>query len=276
MLAGVFSFQEYSIMSGENNGLPEAPAGVTSIADSILGQLPDVQEHAVAQALAESGDGGGADSTSSAGGDAGGNAGAAASAGESDASGARFDAAIHSTGADGKGILNASGHWRKKRKSKVAGDKPSASTPAAVEGAMTPQQQAQARMAGMAAAQATFLTGRMFGGDEWIPVVRTVDTPDGKKASMDERAMIEGAYGDYFIATGKTDFPPGVALFMALGMYAMPRFAMPVTKARTQSIKEWIARKWLNWKHNRAQQKAGKAEKDAGVTGEQSQRRKHE
>ncbi len=268
-------------MAGETNDeLREAPAHVASIADSILGQLPDVQEHAVAQAAAESGgDGASGDGgASNAGGDAGGNAGSTSNAGESDASGAKFDPAIHSADKDGKGILNASGIWRKKRKSKVAsGEKAAAPTVLAPgeTAPMTEQQKAQARMAGVAAAHATFMAGRMFGGDEWIPIVRTVDTADGKKASMDERAMIEGAYGDYFIATNKADFPPGVALFMALAMYATPRFTMPVTKSRIQSIKEWAARKWLNWKHKRAVKKGEAAEKDSDVRGE-STRRKHD
>jgi hypothetical protein len=262
-------------MAGETNDAPATPANVASIADSILGQLPDVQEHAVAQAEAEARGDGGESGSGGVSSDAGSVPGVSNQSSESDASGAKFDPAIHSADRDGKGILNASGLWRKKRKSKVAsGDKPAA-TAVVVEGQMTEQQKAQARMAGVAAAHATVMAGRMFGGDEWIPVVRTVDTGEGKKASMDERAMLEGAYGDYFIATGKSDFPPGVALFMALAMYATPRFTMPVTKSRIQSIKEWAARKWLNWKHKRAVKKGEAAEKDADVRGE-SNRRKHD
>lgn len=83
--------------------------------------------------------------------------------------------------------------------------------------------------------------GQVVGGEEWAPM-------HNKAIGLDERAMMHTAFGDYFVASGKTDIPPGAALTFCVLAYAAPRFAMPKTQTRFQKVKSAIVTWWVNRK----------------------------
>ncbi len=78
-----------------------------------------------------------------------------------------------------------------------------------------------------------FMGGKLFGGAEWEP---RVDRANG----IDERAMMNGAWENYFRIRGIMEVPPEIMLAVAIGGYAVPRFFQPQTKSRVQKMKEWF------------------------------------
>lgn len=84
-----------------------------------------------------------------------------------DATGARFDPAIHATGADGKPSITKAGKFRARRKSAasrvadVAGQKSAAIS--------TEEQRKQSRLVGYQAADTMVAMAAMLGGQDWIP-----------------------------------------------------------------------------------------------------------
>lgn len=211
---------------------------ISSIADDILGSMPTPQPAAMEQARAEN-----ASTEPNP---------TATPSGETDSSGAAWNPEIHATGADGKGVKTAKGEWRRRRgaagRSSVVGRKAADVPPAQ-------QNDTAARAAGVACAHSLFMFGRMLGGEEWAP--RKIE--EKGTVLLDESKMMEQAWGDYFVATGKTDFPPGLALTMACSAYILPRFTMPMTKSRIQKAKEWAVHKYVSWKmrkQNRAESTA--------------------
>lgn len=168
-----------------------------------------------------------------------------------DRDGNPFDPAIHATNADGTPKLTANGKLRK-RPGRKSGDSvgvssksrlggiPGASAPVTSAEGITHEQRAQARAAGVSAANALITLGVALGGDEWQPIVN-------HEQGIDERAQLENAFGAYFEAKGLRDIPPGVALTIAVGAYALPRFTRPKTQKRVSTLKEklfvWIAKR---------------------------------
>lgn len=197
-------------------------ADAENAAGEILNQMPEVQEHAIAAAEKER----------------------AASEpppsdvanAETDDFGTKFDSALHT------GTKLKNGRWRERRKKengepKSVVAKPGSATPAnpnAVD-------ETSARAAGAAAAGSIFMLGMMLGGEEWAPITEPIN----------ERANMERAFGDYFVAKGVTDFPPGMALTVALIGYAAPRFTMPKTRKRASSVREWVSIRVAKWKVKR-------------------------
>lgn len=108
----------------------------------------------------------------------------------------------------------------------------------------------QARATGQFAAAATVTVCVGIFGNEFQPV---------KNAEKDEYAYLEKAYSDYFIATGKTDLPPGIVLCIALGSYIAPRFTMPKTQSKLGAFKDWAAGKFLTWRGKKVMKDAAKA-----------------
>jgi hypothetical protein len=94
------------------------------------------------------------------------------------------------------------------------------------------------------AAESVFSICRALGGEEWKPI----KSAEG----VDERKIQTDAWTAYFVATGKVDFPPWLGLTIALGSYAMPRFAMPNTQKRVLSVKERLALWWIRRKDAKA------------------------
>lgn len=215
-------------------------ADLTAIGAALANDMPAVQEHAVAQAAREQ---------------------ESANHSPTDKNGDVFDPAVHVTGPDGKGTLTVRGTWAQKRGRKGGNPAPVTNagtvrnstlggpaapvSPQALQIQQQQQLQAQSRAAGVAAAEMLFMAGQAFGGDEWAPM-------ENKSIGLDERAMMHGAFGDYFVAKGKTDIPPGAALCFCIIAYAGPRFAMPKTQTRYQKVKGAIVTWWVNRKLRKA------------------------
>lgn len=222
-------------------------ADVADITDSIVDSMPDVQEHAIEQhaekteKIAEYTDG------------------------LKDADGQSFDPRLHVTDESGLPKLTKTGKLRKRRQpqetapttrkpvtSFVATPKSEHSTHDEPVDTSAASAAANSRAAGVATANLLITVGMSLGGEEWAPVKNT-------ELGIDEKALLENAFADYYLATGKTDLPPGLALTVAVGSYALPRFSKPKTKTRLKILGVWLKQKWENWK-NRKQAKTVKKE----------------
>lgn len=153
---------------------------------------------------------------------------------EHDSSGVAFDPSKHGVDRDDNPLITKTGRYRKIRKSKSTmghNDK-------SIVGNLTvpDSDKTESLALGIVAAGMTFTIGTLIGGSEWQP---KLDIKEG----IDEKAMLTRAYGDYFLSTGRADFPPVVALTVALLGYASLRFGMPKTKSRFKAVKDWIMSK---------------------------------
>lgn len=143
-----------------------------------------------------------------------------------------FDPSIHATDDAGNPLLNKDGRLKKKR-----GRKPgsvNATVFRTVE--HTPEYKA-ADTAARSATETIFILGQMIGGEEWQPII---DSETG----YNEPATIQASFRQYFLAKGITDFPPGVALSIALACYALPRLRKPQTQNRLMKFVGWIKSKF--------------------------------
>lgn len=215
-------------------------ATVDAIASTLISEKPAVSEHAIAAAQVE----------------------AAAQQGK-DSQGNSFNAAIHATNADGSPRKTITGRFALKR-GKKSGAAPSATSQPAtsIKGVVVPGASAQqsakeqaARQGGAGAANLMLMCAVGLGGDEWQP-------RRDEKSCMDEKLMLETAFGDWFAAHEWQDLPPGLALVAAIGIYAMPRFQMPKTQTRMQKFKGWLGAKIGKWKATRIAKKRGVPESD--------------
>lgn len=203
-------------------------ADVSTIGVTLMDEQPAVQEHAINQANAD-----------------------ALAQAANDVNGQPFNAGIHAVNADGSPRKTAKGIWALKRGKKAGTAQPA--TPSAklnIPGGTAPTADAQhkeqmARRGGAGAANLLMAVAVGLGGQEWQPRADA-------KTGMNEKEMLEGVFGDYFVATGKTDLPPGWALVAGLSMYALPRFGMPQTRGRLARVKNWIGAKIVQFKARRA------------------------
>lgn len=154
-----------------------------------------------------------------------------------------FNPAIHATNADGSPALTPTGRLAKIRKGRSASPKLTIPNNAgqSAQPSLAQSREVQARAGGAGFANLVIALSVGIGGEEFIP-------RRDPKVGLDEKAMLEGAFGDYFVATGKTDLPPGWALAAALSLYVVPRFGMPKTQSRFQRAKNWVAVKWINFR----------------------------
>jgi len=153
-----------------------------------------------------------------------------------DKHGQRFDPLIHVTDSDGVPQTGAGGKLKLK-----PGRRGGSKITASVIGAQGKQKASQqsARGAAVAATGAVFMLGQIVGGEEWQPLV--MDHPEYGR--YDEKERIEDAFTDYFVAKGVEDFPPGVALSLALAPYVMMRLGMPQTQSRIKAATGAIKRR---------------------------------
>lgn len=176
-----------------------------------------------------------------------------------DASGAAFDPEIHKTDKNGAPTLSPRGKLIKKPKGKT-GEQGKKSTVGGIksEPQRTPEDDAreQSRAVGVVAAAMLINIGMVVGGEEWAPK---------EHAGHNERDILSGAFADYFEQTGRTDFPPSMALAIAVAGYALPRFTMPKTQKKIGGLKLWIAKKIAARKIKKMEKVQSKkdAEKDA-------------
>lgn len=204
-----------------------APGDLGVIASSLVESMPEVQQHAIDLEAAQTDEK------------------LAQWADLRDSDGNPFDKAIHKTDKDGNPTVSKLGKLIKRpgRKSGAS----TAETRSYIGGVSAEkmsdeqQQKIQCRASGKMAANLLITLGMVAGGDEWQPV-------RDEKTGLDEKLMLEGAFADYFEATGKTDIPPGMALTVAIGGYALPRFTMPKTQSRMQKMTSGIKKWWINRK----------------------------
>ena len=157
-----------------------------------------------------------------------------------------FDSAVHCADENSQPVLTTTGAYRRKAGRKATGDnisRPAVKSQlgtapnASNEGPVAVSQVPGAIAAGKVSAAMLVQLGMMIGGDEWHPVVL-------KDQGINEMESLEIAFGNYYQSKGMADFPPGVALCLAIGCYAAPRFVQPKTKTRLERLKTWIAGKF--------------------------------
>jgi len=207
-------------------------AGLASIANTLADAMPAVQEHAILESQRQ------ADEVK------------ARYADLRDTDGNAFDPKIHKVGADGEPTLSAKNKLVKRPGRKAGADAtapksfigaPGASSPLSTGPSQEATSQMQARAAGNMAANLLMQLGLIAGGDEWQP---RKDISTG----LDEKIMLESAFGDYFLAKGIIDIPPGMVLTVAIGGYMLPRFTMPKTRTRLERATMWAKKKWADRK----------------------------
>lgn len=213
----------------ENSGGPGTNASVADMAQSLHAERPTVQAHVIEASRQEQAQ--------------------IAADVKVDDTGVPFDAAKHTGTKTSKGVwrlkkatgatgTDSTGGGTQSKLGTVGGNADSAKTaPASKEIA--------ARAGGKGAANLFIMAGVGVFGQEWLPRI-IID--DKKNVLLDEKLMLETVFGDYFVATGKADLPPGWALAAGLAMYTMPRFAMPATKTRIQRVKDFIVAKFIQFK----------------------------
>lgn len=168
-----------------------------------------------------------------------------------DKKGDDFDAEKHVVGADGKPEMTRAGNFKKKSgrpdgaktsaRSIVDRTRTNAADSEAEADKIKTKEAARSTLAlthnsASAVADGLFMVGRALGGEEWIPV----KTDAGK----DERLMITDALNEYFLSLGGVDFPPGIALVVAIGSYVSYRIMYgPQTQARIKAAVAWAKRK---------------------------------
>lgn len=167
--------------------------------------------------------------------------------GDVDAAGTPFDPALH----DAKREKNAEGFWKKKRGRKGGAPAPASGDPAEPASRVgipdAPGQQMLPGMEGIAAPDRFDIAAEMYcqlaygiGGaifraaEEWRP-----DTPE-------EHNNLKRAVAAYLRFKQTEDLPPGMALAVAVGSFAVPRLMRPNTKAALgsyiQSAKKLLKR----------------------------------
>jgi len=184
--------------------------------------------------------------------------------GKVDVQGRSFDRDLHAVDENGQAILNAKGKLKMRRRGRPTGATPK-STPSVLRTPHTPDAVVpdaptamDSRALGVHSAALLITVGKMVGGDEWIP---------RKSEGYDERANLEHAFGDYYVAKELHDIPPGIALTIAVLGYAAPRFVLPATKKRTltwaQKIKLWWTAKRMATENVKPPKRDEKAEAEA-------------
>lgn len=226
-----------SIKSNESSELESV--SLDSVSNEFSSTMPDVQEHALEQERISAVDT--RDKYSEL----------------KDRKGNPFDPSLHKTNAAGEPVLTATGKLSikpgRKDGSPTKAAKSSISAVSITESAREKEQ--KARIAGIAAANMLTTLGMTFGYDEWRPI---------KQDGIDEQQNLNTAFGDYFVAKNIDDFPPGLALTIAVCGYVLPRFTMPQTKERAGGlylkIKKWYANRKLK-KHGLKAEEVKKDEK---------------
>lgn len=203
-----------------------APESVASIAEDLIENMPEVQEHAIATHIERE-----------------------KAAPLTDKSGNIFEPLIHATGPDGKPAFTASGNFAKKR-----GRKAGQSTVGSLGDAPKTGNQKDAppgrvimdhATLGQVAAGMTVQVAMVLGGPDMAP---------GKNVLTGEsdELVLTRAYRDYFIATNRNDLPPALALAFAVGSYAVPKMNKPSVKDRLvfvgKSVMSGVKKLWEKWK----------------------------
>ena len=134
----------------------------------------------------------------------------------------QFDPSIHRVNGRGRPIKTKDGRFAKR-----SGPKSTKTTTAAAVATSKPETPPDYGAAGKMLAGFIFGTTTTLFGPAWKPETL-------------EQANIESASTEYCRSCGFADVPPGVALLLAIGMYAGPRLNDPETRARLRGFGESI------------------------------------
>lgn len=205
-----------------NKNINEIPlANVDEIANTLVENMPEIQEHVVHNYQTES------------------EKNQVNSIFPPDSAGTAFDPEIHILDDDGKPKITKTGKYAKKRGRKSTVVKPDSGFSSDIDKAA--QLKAQARLTGEGYTNLFLAFSQGLGGPEWAP------------RSFDEKHALQESFVNYCEATGRVDLPPGWSLIATLSMYAMPRFMEgEQTKSRVQKVKEWFATKLVKIKLRRS------------------------
>lgn len=154
--------------------------------------------------------------------------------GPTDKDGRGFDPSLHEVDHDGKPRLKKDGTL-----SMARGTKKGYKRSKVVDTSQIPDNP------GKAIAESIFAIGQLVGGEDFIPI-------EDAERGINERKTMTSAWEGYCEQKEITDFPPGIALAMAMLGYVVPRFYMDKTKSRFAKGKEWLAGKIGEWKAKRA------------------------
>lgn len=219
---------------------PAEPQTLDAIADDLTNTMPEVQQHAIEQESLNEQEK------------------LAQYSHLVDVDGNSFDPSIHKVNKAGEPTTSTKGKLIKKAGRKKATTTKGAQSSFVGGDAQQPTQdqihKLQARATGTVAANMVMQLGIAFGGDEWNPRV-------DEQTGLNEKSMLEGAFADYFETTGKTDLPPAMALTVAIGAYALPRFTMPKTQSRVQKLTGGLKKWFINRKLKKHGLKAESNEK---------------
>lgn len=141
-----------------------------------------------------------------------------------------FDPAIHEVNADGTPRLTAKGGFRRKRGRKTGSNgNVGTSGPKTAPSSDSASVNSETRTVDFTQT-GKFLAGLLFGTcqgvfdqDEWEP-------------GPDERLQIETSFVNFCQANQWGDLPPGIALTLCVGLYAIPRINMPKTRERMSDM----------------------------------------
>lgn len=158
-----------------------------------------------------------------------------------------FDPTKHATNPDGTPAKTPTGRYKKL--SKTGGAAPKVNVPAdSAKTGQTPtraNKEAAARAGGAGAANLFITACVVLGGQDFVP------RKDAKQG-LDEHAFLTQLWGDYFVASGKTDLSPGWALFAGSLAFIIPRLQMQHTQTRFQKVKTWIYCRVIEMRAKRA------------------------
>lgn len=196
-----------------------------AVGDELVNEIPEPQQHAIDQAIADTK-----------------KENPESIAVEVDGLGIPWNPAEHATDSKtGKGILTAKGSWRKRRGLKGS---PSYLNTGAATAPSEPKEdptvtekrtlEQQNRMAGVMAGTMLVRISTAVGGKEFLP--RTISAAG---VTYNEEEFLQNAFGDYFVAKGISDIPPGMVLTSALLMYYMPRFQEPAVREKGGKFVHW-------------------------------------
>lgn len=164
------------------------------------------------------------------------------------ASGEEFNSDIHLSDAEGNPVLTKTGKFRKKNKSQRLKDE---------EIKKQQQQTESTKAAARAATMLTIQGGIMLGGDAGYPVKDI-------KNNIDEEHHLYYSFDKYFQEKGISDFPPGVALVLAVGQYYGRVLMSEKGSTKAKLSFYWFKDKWAKFRNKRKKAKEHGARNDSG------------
>lgn len=146
-----------------------------------------------------------------------------------DSTGDIFNPKIHGVNKNGEPYLTKTGKFRKKTGTKDN----TTGQPGSQLNTESPGIPVTSEAAAKISAELLVTVGMQIGGEEWRPMIN-------EEMGLNEMENMTFAFEKYFDSRGIVDFPPGIALTIAIGSYALPRLRMPKTKTRVGLVIKWV------------------------------------